>query len=429
MSRRLATVDAQTYWMSAKIPSDQFLLYGFAGPVGDPEAAVARIVDRARGCGELRLRVRDANPLTYPQWVAADIAPSQFVMHAGGIKWSECLAIVAGLNGDQLDPRVMAWRLHIFPGVGQIPGSGHGTVAVLQVAHALGDGLRSSALAAWLFGRQAAVPRVAGPEPLRGLRMPWRGLAAARAHRGLVRDTEAGQVPPQADSRPALRSNARPEGLRSIRTVVRRRSEIRGPTVTVGVLAAVSTALAAHLREMGDDPSLLGAEVPMAKAGERRAHNHFGNVGVGLYPDMPFDARIERIADELEQRRRRAAHPAMVAGNRASAAVPAPLLRWGVGKFDPTLRSPTVTGNTILSSVNRGPADLRFGDSPVVITAGFPALSPMMGLTHGVHGIGDTIAVSVHTAESAIGEIDAYVEKLEAALRGRNYRPASPVVR
>ncbi len=418
MSRRLATVDAQTYWMSAKIPSDEFLLYGFAGSPGDLDAAMARIVDRAHGCGELRLRLRDGNPLTYPQWVVADTSPNQFVLHAAGSSWPECLATVAGLSADQLDPRVMAWRLHIFPGVGEIPGSGVGTVAVLQVAHALGDGLRSSALAAWLFGRPTVVPRIAAPEPFRGLRMSWRGFAAARAHRGLVQDTEAGRVPPQADSRPALRSNALPEGLRSIRTVVRRRSRIPGPTVTVGVLAAVSTALAAHLRESGDDPSLLGAEVPMAKAGRRRAHNHFGNVGVGLHPELSFDARIERIAEELEQRRRRAAHPAMAAANRASAAVPAPLLRWGVRKFDPTLRSATVTGNTVVSSVNRGSADLRLGDSPVVVTAGFPALSPMMGVTHGVHGIGDTIAVSVHAAESAIGDIDSYVDRLDVALTG-----------
>lgn len=416
MSRRLATVDAQTYWMSAKIPSDQFLLYGFAGLVGDLDGAVARIVDRAHRCGELRLRVREGNPLTYPQWVTAEVSPNQFVMHAAGSSWAECLAAVAGLSADQLDPRVMAWRLHIFPGVRAIPGSGVGTVGVLQVAHALGDGLRSSALAAWLFGRPVWVPRVAAPQPFRGLRMPWRGYVAARAHRGLVRDTEAAVVPPQADSCPALRSNERPQGLRSIRTVVRRRSQIPGPTVTVGVLAAASTALAAHLREFGDDPSRLGAEVPMAKPGVRRAHNHFGNVGVGLYADLPFGARTARIAEELEQRRRRTAHPAMDAANRASAAVPAVLLRWGVAEFDPTVRSPTVTGNTVVSSVNRGPADLRFGDSPVVITAGFPALSPMMGVTHGVHGIGDTIAVSVHAAESAIGDIDSYVGKLEAVL-------------
>jgi hypothetical protein len=75
-----------------------------------------------------------------------------------------------------------------------------------------------------------------------------------------------------------------------------------------------------------------------------------------------------------------------------------------------------VAGNTVVSSVNRGAADLSFGDARVVLTAGYPALSPMMGLTHGVHGIGDTVAISVHAAESAIGDIDAYLELLDAAL-------------
>ena len=239
---------------------------------------------------------------------------------------------------------------------------------------------------------------------------------AARAHRQLVHDTDAGLVPPQADSRPALRSNTRPDGARSIRTVVRNRAQLSGPTVTVGVLTAVATALAGHLHELGDDPAALGAEVPMAKAGVRQAHNHFGNVGVGLYPELDAGERTARIAEDLAQRRRRAGHPAMRAASRAFAAVPAPLLRWGVGQFDPTLRSPTVTGNTVVSSVNRGPADLRFGELPIVMTAGYPGLSPMMGLTHGVHGIGDTIAISVHAAESAIGDVDAYVDRLERAL-------------
>jgi hypothetical protein len=204
--------------------------------------------------------------------------------------------------------------------------------------------------------------------------------------------------------------------VRSIRTVIRNRAELPGPTVTAGVLAAVSTALAGHMRELGDDPSALGAEVPMAKAGVRQSHNHFGNVGVGLYPELDAAARAARIVEDLADRRRRAAHPAMLAGSRAFAAVPAPLLRWGVGQFDPTLRSATVIGNTVVSSINRGPADLRFDELPVVLTAGYPGLSPMMGLTHGVHGIGDTIAISVHAAESAIGDVDAYVERLESAL-------------
>ena len=169
---------------------------------------------------------------------------------------------------------------------------------------------------------------------------------------------------------------------------------------------------------MGDDPSTLGAEVPMAKTVAREANNHYGNVGVGLYPELGIDERATRIAADLADRRRRAQHPAMRADSRAFAVMPAPLLRWGVAQFDPTVRSPVVTGNTVVSSVNRGQADLRFGDAPVVFTAGYPALSPMMGLTHGVHGIGDTVAVSVHAAESAIGDVDEYVARLDAALPG-----------
>lgn len=51
-----------------------------------------------------------------------------------------------------------------------------------------------------------------------------------------------------------------------------------------------------------------------------------------------------------------------------------------------------------------------------MLTSGYPALSPMIGLTHGVHGLGQTIAISVHAAESAVPDIDAYVALLEAAL-------------
>ncbi len=125
---------------------------------------------------------------------------------------------------------------------------------------------------------------------------------------------------------------------------------------------------------------------------------------------------MQRIRADLTNARRRFEHPATKSGSRAFAAVPAPLLRWGTSQFDADARHTEVLGITVLSSVNRGPADLRFGDARVVLTAGYPALSPAMGLTQGVHGIGETIAISVHAAESGFGDIDAYVELLAAAL-------------
>ncbi|MGV0836049.1 WS/DGAT domain-containing protein [Mycolicibacterium thermoresistibile] len=417
--RRLTPVDAQTYWMAAKIPNDQFLLYGFDGVPADLPGALDDVRRRAEGCPELGVRIAERGGAGFPTWMPRAVGDDQFVIHhLHADSWTDCLAAVAGLADAQLDARVAAWRLHIFTPVRGIPtADSAGTVAVLQIAHALGDGIRSSALAAALFGRRAQIPTAPPPSALEPLRLPWRALRAARTHRRLQRDTAAGVVVPQADSRPARHTNRGMVGARGVRTLTRRRSELPGPTVTVAVLAAVADALAGHLHDLGEDTDRLGAEVPMAKAGPRTANNHFGNVGVDLHPQLPVAERRHRIATELSARRQRAAHPAMLAAGRAFAAVPAPLLRWGVAQFDAAARSEAVTGNTVVSSVNRGPADLHFGGAPVRVTAGYPGLSPMMGLTHGVHGIGDTVAVSVHAATGAIGDIDAYLDRLDATLR------------
>jgi uncharacterized protein DUF1298 len=412
----MAAVDAQFYWMSAKLPNDEFLLYAFDGEPADLAHAIEQVCRRADACPDLRMRVDDGSSLTYPQWVPAAVGPEQVVCHdLVDQSWHGCLAAVVGLSGDQLDVRRMPWRVHVFTPVDGIPGvSVPGTVAVMQVAHALGDGARASAMAAWLFGRPVPVPEV---KRSRAGFLPWRALDAARAHRRLVGDTRAGLVAPGIGSRPLLATNARPDGVRSVRTLVRHRSQLPGPTVTVGVLAAVSAALSALL---GEAATSLGAEVPMAKPGVPQAHNHFGNVVVGLYPDLDLDARIERIATDLANGRRRFEHPATRSADRAFAAVPAALLRWGVSQFNADTRPTQVSGNTVVSSVNRGPADLSFGGAPVVLTAGYPALSPAMSLTHGVHGIGDTVGISVHAAESAFqsegADIDGYLALLDAAL-------------
>ncbi len=411
-AQRMAAVDAQFYWMSAKIPNDQFLLYAFDGEPADYEAAVEQVCRRANACPELTTRVLERGWLAYPQWVSATVTPQRVIRHdLDDQTWAGCLAVVVALAEDQLDARHAPWRLHVFAPVRGIPGvTGSGSVAVMQVAHALADGARASAMAAWLFGRPAPVPAV---RRLRSGFSPWRGAQAARAHRKLQRDNRAGLLDPGPGARPLLPTNARPGPVRSVRTLVRHRGQLRGPTVTVGVLSAVSTALSDLL---GDVADTLGAEVPMAKPGVAYANNHFGNVAVGLYPKLGSDARAERIAAELANGRRRFAHPATRYADRAFAGVPAPLLRWGIAQFDTDTRPTQVSGNTVVSSVHRGAADLGFGGARVVLTAGYPALSPVMGLTHGVHGVGDTIAISVHAAESAVPDIDAYVRLLDAAL-------------
>jgi hypothetical protein len=417
MPARMTAVDAQFYWMSAKVPSDEYTVYVFDGEPTDLEHAIRAVHSRAQACPALAVRVEDGSPLTYPRWVPTAVGPERFVRHRlDDASWAGCQDAVVRLLDDPLDARREPWRLHVFSPVHGLPnstesgGTGTGTVVVIQTVHALADGYREAALAGWLFGRAAPVPEFTASSP--GFR-PWRGVDAARAHRALVRDIRAGSVAPPLGPRPPQATNARPAGARSLRTLVRHRSQLRGPTVTVAALAAVSGALSGHL---GEAAASLVAEVPMAKSGGRPAHNHFLNITIGLYPDLDREARFERIAADLANARRRAEHPAARAADRAFAGVPAPLLRWGIGRFDPDFQPPQVSGNTVVTSVYRGPGDLTFGGSPVLLISGCPTLSPAMGLTHAVYGIGDTVAIGVHAAESAIGDFDAYVARLDAEL-------------
>jgi hypothetical protein len=419
-THRLTPVDAQTFWTSAKIPNDTFLLFGFAGIPADLDRAIRAAMARAAGCAELTVRVDDRGGLHYPAWTQCGVDPAQFVIHElEDATWSGCLAAVVRLIDDQLDAQTRAWRLHVFPTVDGVPGaSGLGAVAVLQISHALGGGGRTSVSAALMFGRSGTMPE-ATPERVSPAQLPLLGFRAARAHRQLVADTEAGVVPPPAPACPVLRTNTRPTGVRGLRTVVRARAELSRPTVTVAALGGIAEALAGHLGELGDDPATLGAELMIAKALPRRAYNHFGTAGVGLHPQLGRAERADRIAADVDARRKRAGHPAMRASELAFATTPAPLLRWGVGQFDPDVRLAAVTGNTVVSSVNYGAADFAFGGAPVSVAAAFAGLSPMMGLTHVVVGVGDTVTISVHAAESALGGpdgLDAYVARLEAAL-------------
>jgi len=412
----MAAADAQMLLLSAKVPNDQFLLFGFDGVPDDLDTAIEEMRCRAEACGELRLQVVDGRPWRYPRWEPGEITPEQFKVHdSGGEHWQGCLDRVPQLADDQLDASRMCWRVHVFPGIRNIPGVAvAGSIVVVQMAHALGDGTRSADLAGALLGRTQPIRSVTPPD--RG-QLPWRAAMAALAHRRLVRDTRRGLLAPPQPPRPALGINTATGGRTAVRTITVGRERLPGPTVTVGALVVIAEALGGYLDERGEDISRLGAEVPMAngRAEKPKANNNFRNVGIDLYPQLSRTERAQHISEQLDAHRRRGEHSATVASAAAFDAVPPWLLRWGMGKFDPTARSATVTGHTVVSSINRGPADLSFGACPVVLTAGYPALSPMMGLTHGVHGIGGRVALSVHADPSVI-DVDDYVERLSDAL-------------
>ncbi|TQF73867.1 DUF1298 domain-containing protein [Rhodococcus spelaei] len=432
----MSTPDAQSYWISRKIPTDQFLLYCFADPTDGLDEIRTALLERAALIPDLRIKVGEI-PLRadYPYWVPMSVEDSHVRLHGSGPRsWESCLDAVAALLTARLDPSESPWRLHLFGPVDGAPrcDDGPAVVAVLQVAHALADGTRASQTARALFSEAAPAPAPERPWrpalaltaaaarlPVQVVEMVRRAGPAHRMHRQLERDTEAGLVPAKPPSLPKLSTNSRPNEYRSIRTVVVDADDLRGvgTSVTVGALTAISLALTRYLGLHGIPVEGLAAEVTVAKAGPALARNHFRNLAVDLFPDAEDPCeRAAMIAESLRTRRLRGDHPAGPAEDRAMAAIPAVLLRRGVEQFDFTAVPDAVTGHTVVSSVARGAADLTLGGAQVRFTAGFPALSQFMGLTHGVHGIGDTVTLSIVTSPSVITDVGTYEQLLRDAV-------------
>ena len=196
----MAAADAQTFWMSASIPNDQFALYVFAGVPDDLAGVIADLAARASTCADLGLRIDDDRVLRYPAWVSGPVTADQFVRHDGPMDWTSCLDVLAGLVDHQLDARVATSRLHIFAPVTGAPGADAPvTVAVMQATHSFGDGTRTAEVCGWLFGRPTPVPPVISES--RGSLL-LRSITAARTHRQLTRAIAAGTLPPPAGAAP-----------------------------------------------------------------------------------------------------------------------------------------------------------------------------------------------------------------------------------
>ncbi len=261
------------------------------------------------------------------------------------------------------------------------------------------------------------------------LRMPVRlsatmvrGYQAFQAQQRLSRLTEAGELPPPGpEFSPSSLNRSAAEGIRrnEVRMLVFPAEDLRVPgrTVTVVVLTAVSLALARYLADRGEPPERLGAQVPMALPESTASRNSYRNLGVDLFVDEPdLRLRADKIAAALADRRVRARHPLLSAQDRVTATVPAPMLRRDVDRFPLDAVPGSIAGHTVVSSVDRGPADFSFGGGDVRFSAGFPALGAVMHLTHGVHGLGATVTISLHADPAVLPDIDAYAAHLRAAL-------------
>lgn len=408
--------DAMYAWFSAKFPTDQFVVFAFDGAPTSVDDAVAAVLERARDIPYLQVRVReDRFRLRYPRWEQVPVRSEQVSVHELPTRtWTGCLDALSTLTDDHLDPQTAAWRLHVFTPVLDVPGaSGHATVVVLQINHVLGDGTRVAGLAGALLGRTTLpepLARVPAQPRIRGV------LATLRARREVARATEAGDVPATRAPVSARSVNERPSGTRVLRTFVLPRARLPGPTLTIGAMLVISDALSDYLRSRGEDASQLTAAVPVARTGAAQGYNHFDLAWVGFHNDAPSrDEQVRRIMADLMAWRRRSQHPALAAKAAAASAIPAPLRRMAIRMVRTGGRPTMVPAHTTVSSVNRGAADLTFGGCPVLFTTSFPALVPISSLGHGVHSIGDTVAISVIASTPQV-DVEDYLARLDAAL-------------
>ncbi|WP_282785127.1 MULTISPECIES: wax ester/triacylglycerol synthase domain-containing protein [unclassified Nocardia] len=267
------------------------------------------------------------------------------------------------------------------------------------------------------FAAATALPRI----PLGMARTVFRGYTAYRAQRELAELTERNELPPPASGYPPnlLHGNGAVPG-HSVRMLVFDTADLRTPgrTVTVVALTAVSLTLQRYLSARGEPADALGAQVPMAVPGNPGGQrNSYRDLSVDLAIDEPdLCRRADRIAATMATRRTRATHPLHAAQDAVTAALPALLLHRDVTTYPIDILPDQVSGHTVVSSVHRGPADLTLGNGRVHFTAGFPALGSVMHLTHGIHGLGDTVTFSVHADPVVIPDPDTYVRLLSTAV-------------
>ncbi|GAC66459.1 wax ester/triacylglycerol synthase domain-containing protein [Gordonia soli] len=436
---RLADADARSFWISERMRTDQFLLYTFVATDVPVSATAAHLRRCASSVPDLCLRIVETPAdLDRPYWVRAHPAADQVrvVDPAEPMRWQDCLDLVAGLEADQLDPRREAWRLHV---IGPVNDSRRDrteqvVVVVLQVVHALGDGRRTARIARELFAEAAEGAGEMESRPSARQRLLWASATATRAVAagvgvltlpvrlaGMVASglrayrVSRSDSPAQFAGVPPSPLNTPPGRDRVLRTLVVDRRELSAfPTVTVAALTAISIALTEGLGEQ----TRSAVELTIGRPGSARARNHFRTAGVDLHIDTTdLRRRADLIASGIAAARARDDSPLRRAQRRAGAWTPAALVHRDLRGFDLVRRPDRVTGVTVVSSVNRGPADLTLGGGQVTSTAGFPALSPAQGLTHGVHGIGDTVTISVVTSRAVLPNPDEYVQILDRALR------------
>ncbi|MGV8874817.1 MAG: wax ester/triacylglycerol synthase domain-containing protein [Rhodococcus sp. (in: high G+C Gram-positive bacteria)] len=422
--------------------SDQFALLvfdsidGSAPSFADVQAHVESRSPRIPGLG---VRLKETLwGLDYPRWVSADSAPRDHLVDhdLGHQDWGGFEKFIGELLETRLDMRERAWTLHVIRGVRDAPlVHGAATVVVLQVGHALTDGLGVTRLLRALFAHSDDLTI---DSPLPGHTVPDSGIRTAVAvARAVVlapidlaisrweanRALRAVLETPMPPSLPASSLNRAVSSSRAVRIVPMSTGEVRArnSTVTVSALAAVGSCLGKYLRDVdgqGTDRNRhVAAMVPIALPPDCSwpAANRVlvGTVDLHIATGSP-DEQLKQIARSLDGERARVTTEPVLRFARADERVPAPIVRFVQSRrFRRRIRTPDhVAGQTTVISVNRGAADLELCGATARFTAGFPYLEDGRALTHGFFGFGDTVTVVTVTCPDALPSLKAYTQAL-----------------
>ncbi|WP_234353761.1 WS/DGAT domain-containing protein [Gordonia iterans] len=439
------------------------------GGAGDRRRVLDSLRRRAEAVDELHLRVAPAPAdLAFPRWCPAPIDDDAFVVHDGADTWDRCRAQVAGLLTEGLEATVRPWRLHLLgPSTGAPCADGPVWVVVFQVSHALADGRGASALARALFGGSVppgAVPAARPPGVLAAvggaLQVPVR--VAAGLGLGLLSWSGDGPRTAGPDPLPASVFN-RPAGPRRRIDVIvtdvdtlraAAGGDARRPAVTVAFLSVLADVLSECL---GDAAPELAVELtvghslaagpgppdrrwgslrwlserspstelrsheskpPTKKRSVSQPRNDFHNVTIRLRADLEFPERVAAVAAEIADARAGDRRSGLAAwAQRRAAEITPPVLRALAARLSATGEAPSyVAGATVVSSVNRGPADLTLDGGEVLFTAGFPALSAAHAMTIGLHGLGSTVTISVTSDPDAVPDAASVIDLLTKAI-------------
>ncbi|WP_268810418.1 wax ester/triacylglycerol synthase domain-containing protein [Williamsia sp. Leaf354] len=447
------------FWFgtSDAMPTDQYFLLAFAtaGPAAAPtwEKLVEVIADRSAAIPALNKRLAESPAgIDYPRWVhhAADMGEcvhrlvdedSTCSTPEATRQWSTCVDRIEELLGSTLDATRTPWQLHIAPDVVGVPDvDGRATIVFVRFSHVLTDGLGGAALLRALFGRTphpADAEIAAASEPHEPGAVGWRLRDVGRAFGRLVRLPSAlvatavagrrsarssdSEDPPTAPLRRAS-INTCGAGVRDVTVlpIPRRISASQRFTVTQLALCAASLATERLLIRRGEAPDSLAAAVPVAvrEGAQWLGDNRFATavVGLGVASSTALD-RAEAIRSSLGAERRRLVSPDTITMLRLVESVPWPILsrylRRGRARG---VRTEFVPAHMSVTSVNCGDADMELSGAPAVMVAGFPCLSPDIGIGLGIYGLGTTVTLGVLTSPDAVPDADEYVDLLRSAL-------------